>query len=168
MKLLVVVTPPSIYHNVFQNLQHWCQYIQIQINEFVQLHWIFFWSVHIGDSLSTLPWPVRFDGWVIIYQSSAIRGKTTGSKGFPYTCHGWWIFLITSLSVFFFKNWTAVNPVEMRYSLLWILHNYLLALLGSIIELERCEQQCVKSSCLENNFGKTFVYFKRDCLLPFY
>ena len=34
------------------------------------------------------------------------------------------------------QNQTEVHPSEMRYALLWPLYNYLIALLGSIIELE--------------------------------
>ena len=46
-----------------------------------------------------------------------------------------------------------MHPGEIRYSLLWPLHNYPLALLGSIPELESCEQKHVQSS----RFGKKIL-----------
>ena len=44
------------------------------------------------------------------------------------------------------KNITEVRPSETGYAVIWPLHNSLLVLLGSILELERCEQQFVQSS----------------------
>ena len=50
------------------------------------------------------------------------------------------------------KNQTKVHPSETRYALLWPQHNSALVLLGSILELERCDQQCVQSSRFEKEF----------------
>ena len=52
----------------------------------------------------------------------------------------------------YFQNRTEVHPGEMRYALFWPLHNSLLELLGSILELERCELQYVQSSRFEKEF----------------
>ena len=49
---------------------------------------------------------------------------------------------------------SALHPGKIRYDLLWPLHIYLLALLGSILELESCEQQCVQSSRFKKEFRK--------------
>ena len=62
-----------------------------------------------------------------------------------------WLPLDLSLS---WKNQAVVYPREMRYYLIWPLKESLLALLGSILELERCDQQCVESSCFDKYFLK--------------
>ena len=63
---------------------------------------ILFKRSYWGWPSKKFPWPVIIDGWAIMYHVSAIRGKTTGSKGFVYTCHRWSIFLIPSWYVFVF------------------------------------------------------------------
>ena len=65
------------------------------------------------------------------------------------------------------QNRTKVHPSEMRYALLWRLHNSILVILGSIIELERCGKKFVQSSGFEKEFGKTLVCLKIECFLPF-
>ena len=44
------------------------------------------------------------------------------------------------------QNITELHPGEMIYDTLWNLQNYPIALLGSILEQERCEQKYVQSS----------------------
>ena len=64
------------------------------------------------------------------------------------------------------KNRTEVHPSETRYDLLCSLHNSLLALLGSIIELEMCEKQCVKYYCFEKESRQDICMLEKRA--PYY
>ena len=59
------------------------------------------------------------------------------------------------------QNQTEVHPGEMIYALLWLLYNYLFALLGSILELETCEQRCIQYSRSKKEFLQDFFFIER-------
>ena len=62
------------------------------------------------------------------------------------------------------QNCTDVHPGEMKYDLLWPIQNYPLVLLGSILELERCEQQCVQSSRFKKEFCQDICILEKIAL----
>ena len=73
--------------------------------------WVFTTSLNIllkrsywGFPSKKLLWPVIIYGWAIMYREIFSRGKTTYSKVFLYTCHGWSVFLIPTWYFFVFEK----------------------------------------------------------------
>ena len=58
----------------------------------------------LGMPFLKIIWLVIIDGWAIMYHASVIRGQTTVSKVFAYTCQVWSLSLIPSWYVFVFAK----------------------------------------------------------------